>query len=128
MINDHDIHDSLLVSKEWKKDLETFASLKATLDMDMVTTPVEADINAKFKHLRRLMSYLLHKNLGLFSLTDTKIKGAIKYPEAFTGRLGENIFKFIKDFKEAIVSDHVRKVEQAKTLIKCLKGNSKLTI
>ena len=137
-MSDHDIRDSLLASKEWKRDLKSFANLKETLDVDMLTTPVEADLDATFQEayketvdiVSKKMDELVvaDKNLGLYSLTDTKNKGAVQYPEAFTGSLGENIFKFIKEFKEAIASDHVRKADQVKTLIKCLKGNAKLTI
>ena len=38
------------------------------------------------------------------------------------------MFKFVKDFEDAIASDHVRKADEVRMLIKCLKGDAKKTI
>ena len=56
------------------------------------------------------------------------MKENIVYPPAFSGRTGENVFKFVKDFKDAISSDQVRKSDQVKTLLKYIKGSAKFTV
>ena len=43
------------------------------------------------------------QDLGPFSLSDAKTKSAVQYPDSFEGSLGQNVFKFIKEFKEAIL-------------------------
>ena len=63
--------------------------------------------------------------LGLFALSDSKSKQAVQYPEPFAGSLGENVFKFVKDFQDAIAGDQIRKSDEVKTLSKCLKGEAK---
>ena len=68
------------------------------------------------------------KDLGLFALSDGKIKSSIQYPDAFSGALGENVYKFVKEFNDAIQSDQIRKADEVKTLMKYLKGSAKSTI
>ena len=137
-MGDNDIRESLNASKEWKKDLKTFANLKETLDIDMVTTTLEADVDTAFQEAYKDMTELVtkkiddlvlaDKNLGLYSLSENKSKSTVQYPEVFSGNLGENIYKFIKEFKEAISSDQIRKADEVKTLMKYLKGDAKFTI
>ena len=40
----------------------------------------------------------------------------------------QNVDKVVKDFEDAIASDHVRKADEVRMLIKCLKGDAKKTI
>ena len=58
----------------------------------------------------------------MFSLTDTKSKGVVQYPEAFSGSFGENVFKFIKEFSDALAADQVRKVDEVKRFAQELIG------
>ena len=67
-------------------------------------------------------------DFGLYALSDVKSKAAVQYPEPFAGQLGENIFKFVKEFEDAIAADHIRKADEVKTLIKYLKGSAKASI
>ena len=48
------------------------------------------------------------KKRSLFSLADNKSKDAVVFPPSFGGKVGENVFKFKKDFNEAIIANHVR--------------------
>ena len=137
-MGDNTIRESMNASKEWKKELKVFASLKEALDIDLVTISIENDLTMKFqqeyKETVELVSKkieeltLADKNLGLYSLADIKNKSTVQYPDSFTGSLGENVFKFIKEFKEAIEADQIRKADEVKMLIKYLKGDAKHTI
>ena len=46
------------------------------------------------------------KELGLHTLAPLKVKENVVYPEPFTGTPGEDVFRFTRDFKEAIQADH----------------------
>ena len=137
-MSEHEIRESLLATKDWKKDLKSFEMLKETLDIDMVSTAIEEDLNTQFqkeyKETVELVTekvsklILADKNLGLYSLTENKSKSTVQYPDPFGGTLGENVFKFIKEFKEALAADQVRKADEVKTLIKYIKGDAKMTI
>ena len=44
------------------------------------------------------------KDLGLYSLAETKNKTMVQYPDPFSGTLGENVFRFIKDRQLLMIS------------------------
>ena len=135
-MSDYDIRQSLLASKDWKRDMKSLQTLKESLDVDMVSIDVDELLVNQFqtsydnmvKDVTGMMEKLAvaDKDLGLFSLSDSKSKTIVQYPDSFGGGLGENVFRFIKDFKDAIQSDHVRKADEVKTLIKHLKGDTPL--
>ena len=137
-MSDYDIRQSLLASKDWKRDMKSLQTLKESLDVDMVSIDVDellvnqyqASYDNMVKDVTGMMEKLAvaDKDLGLFSLSDSKSKTIVQYPDSFGGGLGENVFRFIKDFKDAIQSDHVRKADEVKTLIKHLKGDAKANI
>jgi len=137
-MTDNDIRVSLAAAKEWKKDVKSYESLKETLDVEMITSVIEDNLNEDFqssykdmvKVITEKVSQLLaaDKRLGLYSQSDSKTKATVQYPDCFSGALGENVFKFVKEFKEALDSDQVRTADEVKTLIKCLKGDAKATI
>jgi hypothetical protein len=52
----------------------------------------------------------------------------VVYPENFIGNPGEDVYKFVLEFKEAISADHVRTSDEVKTLLKHLKGDAKKTV
>ena len=71
---------------------------------------------------------LLDAELGLYTLALSKVKVNIVYPKPFKGAPGEDDYKFVREFKEAIAADQVRTKDEVKTLIKYLKGEAKETI
>ena len=137
-MSDHEVRESVVTTKEWKKELKSLQDLKEKLDVDMVSIIVDDEVknsyneayNDMVKIVTDTMSTLLlaDKDLGLYSLADSKTKGTIQYPDSFGGKMGEDVFKFIKEFKEAVIADHVRKADEIKTLIKYLKGDAKASI
>ena len=93
-MSDNQIRESLLASKEWKKDLKTFESLKETLDVDMIPITIEEDLKNNFQKeykevvelVKNKMSELViaDKDLGLYSLAETKNKTMVQYPDPFS--------------------------------------------
>ena len=68
------------------------------------------------------------KELGLYSLAPNKSKDSICYPKVFSGKVGENVHQFIKEFKTALQADHVRKKDEVKTLMKYLDSHAKTSV
>ena len=137
-MSDHEIRSSLLASKEWRKELKLFLVLKESLDVDMVSVDIDEEVRTEFQTtyketvelVTKFMSELTvaDKDLSLHNLTDTKSKATVQYPDLFGGSLGENVFRFIKEFREAIEADHIRTADQVKTLLKYLKGKSEINL
>ena len=71
---------------------------------------------------------LLDAELGLYTLAPSKVKENIVYPKPFKGAPGEDVYKFVQEFKEAIAADQVRTKDKVKTLIRYLMGVAKETI
>ena len=120
--------------KELKKATEAITIDLADLDLDvseqeLVDNLHEAYQKAEEEVTKRIKS-LTDKDskLGLYTLAPSKNKETICYPDVFCGRLGENVHKFIADFKLAIQADHVRSKDEVKTLIKYLDADAKTSI
>ena len=48
------------------------------------------------------------QELGLYTLAPNKSKDSVCYPGVFSGKFGENVHKFVADFKAAIKAHQVR--------------------
>ena len=64
-------------------------------------------------------------NRGLSCRSENKSKDTVVFPAVFKGELGENVFKFVEEIKDAITDAQVKKSDQVKTLIKYLGGEAK---
>ena len=51
-MSDNDIRQSLLDSKDWKKDIKSYQSLKETLDVDLVTVTVDEETSEVYNTAR----------------------------------------------------------------------------
>ena len=121
-MSEHKVRESLVESKEWKKDLRMFQDNKENIDIELLSVEIDDETKTEFNDTYQLMVDAvtamikelneMDKNLGLYALTDSKSKSTVQYPEPFGGVLGENVFKFIKDFEDAISSDHIRKADE----------------
>ena len=137
-MSEQQVRESVVSSREWKKDLKIFQDLKEKLDVEMVSIKIDEEDQTAYnnaydtmvKIVTEKMTKLLSadKDLGLYSLSDGKSKTLVHYPESFGGSMGEDVFRFIKEFKEALAADQVRKADEIKTLIKHLKGDAKDSI
>ena len=137
-MSEQKIRECIQETKEWKKDMRTYRDTKENIDLELVSVEIDAELKAdlenNYKEMMDSVSKMISdldksdKDLGLYALTDSKPKSTVEYPDPFTGLLGENVFKFIKEFEEAIAADRIRKADEVKTLIKYLKGGAKLTI
>ena len=138
LLSEQEIRENLIDSKKWEEQLSDLTTYKDNVEEDLVGVDVDPKlkkemddafeealdgITNKIEHL-----VLKDKKLGLFSLAPNKVKENIVYPPAFSGNTGENVFKFVKEFKDAIDADQIRKSDQVKTLLKHIKGSAKLTV
>ena len=120
--------------KELKKATEAITIDLADLELDvsdqeLVDNLHEAYQKAEDEVTKRILSLTERDSkLGLYTLAPSKNKETICYPDVFCGRLGENVHKFIADFKLAIQADHVRSKDEVKTLIKYLDADAKTSI
>ena len=62
---------------------------------------------------------------GLSCRAENRSKDTVVFPPPFKGELGENVYKFIDDIKNAITDSQVKKSDQVRTLIKYLGGEAK---
>ena len=137
-MSEHVVREKLVDSKDWKKDLKTYRDLKEAIDLEAISIDIDAAVQTELNQVYEKMVTLVNemisklskadKDLGLFALSDGKVKSSIQYPDAFSGALGENVYKFVKEFNDAIQSDQIRKADEVKTLMKYLKGSAKSTI
>ena len=57
--------------------------------------------------------------------SENKAKDTVVYPNAFQGNLGVYVYKFVKEFKRAVIESQVIKSDQVKTLGKYLGGKAR---
>ena len=71
---------------------------------------------------------LQDKGRGLFTFAVNNSKDTVVFPTAFSGKAGEKIYRFRKDFAEAIIANQVREADKVKTLRRYLAGEAKQKI
>ena len=141
-MTDQEIRVAISVrSKEWKIDIGKLRKLKEEFDLDIsgfelddaetnrVTRlgdefkKAEEDVTEKIKALIEK-----DEELGLFTLAPLKNKEHISYPKVFSGKIGENVHKFISEFKLALDADHVRTNDRIKVLLKYLDSDARTAV
>ena len=137
-MSDQEIRENLLNSKNWEKEVEALTTSKEAIELDAIGIDVDPDTKNDFQDefhdaidkvcilVENLK--LIDKEKSLHTLAPSKVKENIVYPKPFSGETGENIFKFVKDFKDAIDADQVREVDKVKKLIALLKGEAKTAV
>ena len=137
-MSEQEIRKNLLESKEWEKKVDSLVTVKEAIDEEIVGLVVDenlkTNVQAKFDELLDTVEKkvkeltVLDAALGLHTLVPSKVKDKVVYPEPFKGEPGEDVYKFVRDFKEAILADQVRTSDEVKTLVKHLKGEAKKTV
>ena len=135
LMSEQEIRVNLQESKKWEKKIEEFTSAKEAIDQELVSLAVDdalkTELKEEFEEVIELVTnkiehlVLKDKDLGLHTLSPNKVKENIVYPDPFHGNVGDNVYKFVKDFRCAIDADQVRKLDQIKTLLKHLKGEAR---
>jgi len=69
--------------------------------------------------------YAEDEKQGLYSRSERKSKDTVVYPDIFHGVLGDNVYRFMKQFKDAVVESQVKRSDQVKTLQRYLGGEAK---
>ena len=141
-MTDQEIREAISVrSKEWKIDLGRLRKLKEEFDLDVSAIDLDEDetdrvtrMDDEFKKaeedVTETIKALLDKDkeLGLFTLAPLKNKEHISYPKVFSGKIGENVHKFISEFKLALDADHVRTKDRIKVLLKYLDSDARTAV
>ena len=140
-MSEQEIRSALLQWKEvWNKRLEKLNENKEKIEVDFLhdIADDEMELMVKFrdkhdqlvKDVSDKYKSLIKKDneLGLYTLAPNKSKESVCYPKVFSGKCGENVHKFVADFKAAIEAHQVRTKDQIKTLRKYLDGDAKLCI
>ena len=137
-MSEQDVRKNLIESKEWEKKVDNLLTGKETIDEETVGLELDEDLKSSVRdNFNQLLDTvqtkikqltLLDSQLGLHTLAPSKVKENVVYPEAFKGEPGEDVYKFAREFKEAILADHVRACDEVKTLVKHLKGEAKRTV
>ena len=137
-MSEQEVRKNLMESKEWEKKVDNLLTGKETIDEETVGLELDEDLKSSVRdNFNQLLDTvqtkikqltLLDSQLGLHTLAPSKVKENVVYPEAFKGEPGEDVYKFAREFKEAILADHVRACDEVKTLVKHLKGEAKRTV
>ena len=137
-MSEQTIRKNLLESKEWERKLDALIAAKETIDEETVNVTFDsntkAELDSEFDKLLKIVEekvkklILMDAELGLYTLAPSKVKENIVYPKPFEGTPGEDVYKFVLEFEEAMAADQVRTKDKVKTLIKYLKGEAKKTI
>ena len=116
-MTEQQVRENLLETKLWGKKLNDLEAAKEKVDQDLILIDVNNDLKTnledEFEDMLRVVKekiedlILKDKMLKLYTLAPNKVKENIVYPKVFTGQCGENIFKFVKEFKEAMEADQI---------------------
>ena len=68
------------------------------------------------------------KQWRLFTLTASKSKDTAVFPPTFSGKIGENVYHFTKDFEEAIIANQDGEAYKVKMLREHWSGEAKQKI
>ena len=85
-MTEHTIRDSLVESKDWRKDLKTFRDLKESVDLEMLSVDIEEGVQTELQEVYEAMVTSVtkkiddlnkaDKDLGLFALSESKSKSS----------------------------------------------------
>ena len=134
-MNEVEIKQHLLDSSKWEKELENLIQSKDLIDIDDISIKADEDLVNEFADkfaevvdtvAKRISELKLKDNdLKLHTFAPAKSKDTVTYPPKFSGKDNDDVYKFIKDFRTAITSDHVKKSEEINKLLSCLDGRAK---
>ena len=137
-MTENEVRHHMVESKEWKKTIEGLTKAKEDIDVEILEVDVEASLKSEYdlsyedafdrveNKIKNL--HLQDKERGLYSLAPSKVKETVVYPSPFEGKVGENVYKFVENIRDAIEADQVRTTDQVKTLRKYLRGKAKVTV
>ena len=133
-MSDQEVKQIFPEAKKLEVKVEELTASKVKLDIELIglntdaatRKQLEEDYEAVTANVKERLSDLKAANeaRGLFAL-NKQVKDIAPYPETFTGKPGENIFKFFEKMKEALESNQVPEKSRADTLKKHLGGGAK---
>ena len=120
-------------SRDWKKRTNEIVGLQQTYLEESVGLENVADKQVIQDAMNNLVYVMKAKvqNLndedekrGLNTRSENKGRDTVVFPEIFAGQPGDNVYQFLKDFKEAVSESQVKRVDKVKTLQKYLGGKA----
>ena len=136
---DNEIREFLHKSKKLESLMEELVKNKDDIDEESIgldirtgeledmKTTVKSSVDAISEAIKNLE--IEDKSRGLYSITNKSLaRENVVFPEAFTGELGENVFKFKTKFLQAIQDSQVRDKDKVEILRKHLTGEAKKLI
>ena len=134
MSND-EVRFALKESRNWERKLEQIVNGQQSFYEECVPLDdVEDDKNHVSERVCALTDAITSKinslsiedeERGLNCMAENKSKDTVVFPAVFKGDLGDNVYKFVADFKEAVTEAQIKKSDQVKTLQKYLGGEAK---
>ena len=134
-MTDTEIRMNMSEIKDWEKNIADLNLSRQKADEDSVGLRIESSsilnmqetvqdtidaISAKVENLR-----LEDRTRGLFSTVKKHVpKESIVFPEEFSGKYGEDVFKFTEKMEQAIFDSQIREKDRVEVLRKHLKGNA----
>ena len=132
-LTDLQIREYLQSSKIWETKLEDIHSSKVKAEKEIIGLDFDEDAKKKFlTTVQNCKEAVVSKikdlkeedaERGLYSLSKT-VKDVAVYPAPFSGKHGEDVYKFTDKFKEAITANQIREKDKIEILKKHLKGSA----
>ena len=136
---DNEIREFLHKSKKLESLMEEMVKSKDDIDeesmgldiddaeLEQMKTTVKSSVDMITRAINELETE--DKSRGLYSITNKSlVRENVVFPEAFTGELGENVYKFKTKFLQAIQDSQVRDKDKVEVLRKHLTGEAKKLI
>ena len=125
-MDDMEIRKYLLESSKWEKELSTITTAYDAIDEENISIKADEDkkkeLDDAYEELVTSLSEriselkLKDEELKLHTFTPNKVKDSITYPSKFSGKDTDDVFTFIKEFRSALSSDHVKKCDEVSKL------------
>ena len=136
-LTDLQVREYLAESRKWESKLEDITASKLKIDKDVVGLDISTENKDKLSEVVNKAKQAcldaisdlkkVDSERGLFSLSKT-IKEVAVYPPPFSGKKGEDVYKFKEKFVEAITANQIREKDKVEVLRKHLRDNAKTRV
>ena len=133
-LSDEEVKEILPEVKKLEEKLEKLTESKVKLDIELAGLKLEAtmsanleeDFKAVTKEVKKKVTDLTvaNKERRLFALSK-QVKDVAAYPETFSGKSGENVYRFFVLMKKALDKNQVAEEDRVRVLMKHLGGSAK---
>jgi hypothetical protein len=136
-LTDLQVREYLAESRKWESKLEDITASKLKIDKDVVGLDICTKNKDKLSEVVNKAKQAcvdaisdlkkVDSERGLFSLSKTINEVAV-YPPPFSGKKGEDVYKFKEKFVEAITANQIREKDKVEVLRKHLRDTAKTRV